>query len=73
MCVCVCVCCHPIYSGRQTLVDASTGVTQEEGHTGFVYPPSFILRYLPFSFYREKDSAVLFSLRPEVELCVPTN
>ena len=43
--VCCCdVCWHPIYFGRQTsLVDAPAGVTQEEGHTGFLHLPSAVL------------------------------
>ena len=37
MCVCVCVCCHPIYSGRQTCGRIS------RGHTGFLHLPSAVL------------------------------
>ena len=52
----MCVCCHPIYSGRQ-----GWGRTSR-GHTGGRSPPSFCGACL--SFYREKDSAVLFPRRP---------
>ena len=43
-CVYVCVCCHPIYSGRQ-VVDVPAGVTQEKGtgNTGFIRLLSAVL------------------------------
>ena len=38
------MCCHPIYAGRHVrLVDAPAGVTQEEGHTGYLHLPSAVL------------------------------
>ena len=41
-------------------MDAPAGVTQEEGHTGFlIHLSSAVL-----AFYREKDSAVPFPRRP---------
>ena len=44
------------------LVDAPAGVTQEEGHTGFLIQRSFFDACLDF--YRGKDSAVPFARRP---------
>ena len=47
------------------------GVTQEEGHTGFlIYLPSAVLC---FNFYREKGSAIPSLVDREVEFFVPTN
>ena len=44
------------------LVDVLAGVTQEEGHTGFlIHLPSAVLALF---FSREKDSAVPFPRRP---------
>ena len=44
-------------------MDVPAGVTQEEGHTGFIsHPPSFCGACLNFS--REKDSAIPFPRRP---------
>ena len=55
VCVCLCVSCHPIYSGRQVCGRIPAGVTQEEGHTGFlIHLPSAVLALI---FYLEKDSA----------------
>ena len=49
-----------ILDGR--LTDAPAGVTQEEGHTGFlIHLPSTMLALI---FYRENDSAVPFPRRP---------
>ena len=73
LCVlCVCVLCHPIYSGRQTTPfgiicgRTSRGVIQE-GHTGGFSPPFFLRlpsEVLALFFFREKDSAVPFPRRP---------
>ena len=58
------VCCHPIYSGRQTY---TFRYIWSRGHTGgnatqeFLHRPSAVLALI---FYREKDSAVPFSRRP---------
>ena len=41
--LCVCMCYHPIYFGRQVFVDVPAGVTHEEGHTGFLHLPSAVL------------------------------
>ena len=65
VCMCVFVCCHPIYLDVR-LVDAPAGVTQEKGHIGFLHLPSGVLS-------REKDSVVAFPCDREVEFCVPTN
>ena len=67
-CLCVCVCFLPIYSGPG-LLDVPAGVTQEEGHTGFLVHLSpavlaliFLARRIqPFLslFDREDDFCVL--------------
>ena len=63
MFVCVGVCFLPIYSERHVRWMYQPGVTQEEGHAGFILiPPSFCGACLYFS--REKDSAVPFPRRP---------
>ena len=59
MCLCV-ICCHPIYSGRQTCRRTS------RGHTGRSSPrisPPFSCGAC-LNFYREKDSTVPFLRRP---------
>ena len=48
------------------LADAPAGVTQEEGHTGFLHLPCAVLALF---ISREKDSTVVDR---EVEFCVPT-
>ena len=65
------MCCHHIYSGRQTC-----GCTSRRGHTGGrphgITPPSFCDDCL--NFYRERDSAVPFPRRPRSRTlltCVP--
>ena len=58
--VCVCVFCHPIYSGRQACGRTSRGHTRGRSHR--ISPPSFCGACLNFS--REKDSAVPFPRRP---------
>ena len=63
MFVCVGVCFLPIYSERHVRCMYQPGVTQEEGHAGFILiSPSFCGACLYFS--REKDSAVPFPRRP---------
>ena len=53
------------------LVDAPAGVTQEEGHTGFLRLPSVVVLALIFLARRIRSSLSLVDR--EVELCVPTN
>ena len=59
LCECVYVCFLPIHSRRQ--VDVPAGVTQEEGHTGFLIHLPSAVRALIFP--REKDSAIPFPRR----------
>ena len=54
VCVCVCVFCHPIYSGHQTCGRTSRGHTGGMSHR--ISPPSFCGACLNFS--REKGSAI---------------
>ena len=58
---CVCVCCHPIYSGRRACGRTSRSHTGGSSHG--IPPPSFCGACLNFS--REKDSAVHFPRRPK--------
>ena len=48
MCVglCVCVCVVIPFTLDVRLVDAPAGVTQEEGHTGFLQFPSAVLAFI---------------------------
>ena len=59
--VCVCVFCHPIYSGPQTCGCTSRGHTGERSNM-ISHPSSFCGACL--NFYREKHSAVPFPRRP---------
>ena len=52
------------------LVDAPTGVTLEEGHTGFLHLPSAVLALL---FIARRFQPSLSVADREVEFCVPTN
>ena len=63
------VCCHPIYSGRQTTpfgiiygrIISRGRTTRERPHRSVFLLPSAVLALI---FYREKGSAVPFSRRP---------
>ena len=54
------MCCVCVFSSHSfwtsSSLDVPAGVTQEEGHTGFLYPPFFCGACLNFS--REKDSVI---------------
>ena len=53
------------------LVDAPpAGVTQEEGHTGFLHLPSAVLALI---FIARRIQPSLSLVDREVEFCVPTN
>ena len=68
---CVCVCCHPIYSGRQTCGRTSRArVTQEEGQTGFLRLPSAVLASF---FIVGRIQSFLSLVDREVKFCIPTN
>ena len=68
MCVCVCVVVPFILDMR--LVDASAGITQEEGHTGLLHlhPAGLALIFIA-----RRIQQSLSLVDSEVELCVPTN
>ena len=64
----MCVCCHPIFLDVR-FVDVPAGVTQEEGHTGFLHLPSAVLALI----FLAKRIQPFFSLVDrEVDLCVLT-
>ena len=71
----MCVCCYPIYSGRQACGRTSREVTQEEGNTGFLHLPSaglaliFIARRIQPSLSLI-DREVVFFVYPRVN-CPP--
>ena len=67
--VSVCVCGHPIYSGRQVFVDVPAGVTQEEGQTGSVYLPSAVLAFI---FLARRIQPFLSFIDRNVEFCILT-
>ena len=67
--MCVCVCFLPIHSGHQ--VDVPAGVTQEEGHTGFlIHLPSAVRSLI---FVARRIQPFLSLVDREVEFCVLTN
>ena len=68
VCVCVCVVIPFIQDFR--LVDAPTGVTQEEGHTEFLHLPSAVLALI---FIARRIQPSLSLVDREVEFYVPTN
>ena len=63
LCACVCVCCHPNHSGRQTC-----GHTNR-GHTGFLYLPFVVLALF---FFARRIQPFLSLVDRAFELCVPT-
>ena len=65
---CVCVCCHPIYTGRQ--VCGRTSRVHTGGRSHRISPRSFCGACLNVS--RDNDSAVPFPRRPWGEFCVLT-
>ena len=52
------------------LVDVPAGVTQEKGHTGFLYLPSAVLA---LTFLARRIQPFLSLVNREVEFCVLTN
>ena len=52
------------------LVDVPTGVTQEEGHTGFLYLPSAVLALI---FFARRIQPLLSLVDREIEFCALTN
>ena len=68
-CVCVCIVIPFILDVR--LVDAPAGVTQKEGHTGFLIHLPFAMLALIFIARRVQPSLSLADR--EVEFCVPSN
>ena len=67
MCVFVCAVIPFILDVR--FVDVPAGVTQEEGHTGFIHLPSAVLAV---SFLARRVQPFLSLLDREVEFCVLT-
>ena len=64
-----CVCSYPIYSGRQVCGRIPAGVTQEEGHTGFLHLPSAVLALI---FLARRIQPSLSLVDREVAFCVLT-
>ena len=69
MCVCVCVCVVILFILDVRLVEVSAGVTQEEGHTGFLYLPSAALAVI---FIARRIQPFLSLVDHDVEFCVLT-
>ena len=67
---CVCVRCHPIYSGRQAYGRTSRGHTRGKGHTGFLHLPSAVLALI---FLARRVQLFLSLVNREVEFGVLTN
>ena len=70
MCVCVCVfSSHPFWTSSS--LDVPAGVTQEEGHTGFlIHLPSAVRALI---FVAKRIQPFLSLVDREVEFCVITN
>ena len=70
VCVCVCVCVI-LFILDVWFVDVPAGVTQEEGHTGFlIHLPSAVLALI---FLAKRIQPFLSLVDREVEFCVLTN
>ena len=65
--LCVCVVIPFVLDFR--FVDVPAGVTQEEGHTGFLHLPSAVLALI---FLARRIQSFLSIVDREVELCVLT-
>ena len=72
LCVSVCVCVFfPFILDVRLLVDVPAGVTQEEGHIGFlIHLPSAVLALI---FLARRIQPFLSLVDREVEFCVLTN
>ena len=69
---CVCVCFLPIHSGHtSSSLDVPAGVTQEEGHTGFLIHLLSAVR--AFIFLARRIQPFISLVDREVEFCVLTN
>ena len=66
----VCVCATIPFSLDLRHVDAPAGVTQEEGHIGFLNLPSAVLALI---FITRRIQPSLSLVDREVEFCAPTN
>ena len=70
LCVCVCVfSSHPFWTSSS--LDVPAGVTQEEGHTGFLIHLPSVVRALIF--VARRIQPFLSLVDREVEFCVLTN
>ena len=70
LCVCVCVFSSHLFWTSSSL-DVPAGVTQEEGHTGFlIHPPSAVRALI---FVARRIQQFLSLVDREVEFCVLTN
>ena len=73
MCVCVfikSVCVVISFTLDVRFVDAPAGVTQEEGHTGFLHLTSAVFALI---FLARRIQQLLSHVHREVEFCVLTN
>ena len=69
VCVCVCVCIAAPFILDIMFVDVPAGVTQEEGHTGFLHLPSAVLALI---FLARRIQPFLSLVDRVVEFCVLT-
>ena len=70
MCVCVCVYVFfPFILDVRLVVDVPAGVTQEDGHTGFLHLPYVVLALI---FIARRIQPFLSLVDREVEFCVLT-
>ena len=70
LCVCVCLSVVIPFTLDVRFVDLPAGVTQEEGHTGFLHLPSAVVALV---FLARRIQPFLSLVEREVEFCVLTN
>ena len=70
VCMCVCVCLIIPFIVDVRVVDVPAGVTQEEGHTGFLHLPSAVFA---LTFLARRIQPFLSLVNREGEFCVLTN
>ena len=63
----------PFYLDVRLLVDVLAGVTQEEGHTGYLYLVSAVLALILFARKIQRFRSLVDRVKSNFGFCVPTN